>query len=157
MVRSSFSGCDSEGLGLGGCGEEWLGLGFGEIGSGEGFGGGEIFQGIPSGVVEDLKGGLGSAQPGGLAGTVGKMCGGVCDWCGRRGFLWICGCEDLFQPLEEGGGLSAGDLEEECLGMFAGAEAIDAEIRIGAGILGGGDVADLGAVGHPAGRMEFEV
>ena len=40
---------------------------------------------------------------------------------------------------------------------FAGVEAIDAEIRIGAGILGGGDVADFGAVGHPAGRMGFEV
>ena len=40
--RSSFSGCDSEGLGFVGCGEEWLGL-FGEIGSGESFGSGEIF------------------------------------------------------------------------------------------------------------------
>ncbi len=57
----------------------------------------------------------------------------------------------------ECGALAAGELEEKRFDMLAGAQAIDAEIRAGAGILRGGDVADFGMVGHPAGGMDFEV
>jgi hypothetical protein len=57
----------------------------------------------------------------------------------------------------ECGAVAAGELEEEGFDMLAGAQAIDAEIRAGAGKLGRGDVADFGAVGHPAGGMDFEV
>ena len=57
----------------------------------------------------------------------------------------------------ECGALAAGKVEEECFDMLAGAQTIDAEIRAGAGKLRGGDVADFGTVGHPAGRMDFEV
>lgn len=41
------------------------------------------------------------ARAKGLAGPVGEMCGGVGNGCGRRGFLWICGREDLLEALEE--------------------------------------------------------
>ena len=57
----------------------------------------------------------------------------------------------------ECGALAAGEVEEERFDMLAGAQAIDAEIRAGAGILRGGDVADFGMVGHPTGGMDFEV
>ena len=57
----------------------------------------------------------------------------------------------------ECGALAAGEVKEERFDMLAGAQAIDAEIRAGAGILRGGDVADFGMVGHAAGGMDFEV
>ena len=57
----------------------------------------------------------------------------------------------------ECGALAAGKLEKEGFDVLAGAKAIDTEIRAGAGKLRGGDVADFGAIGHPAGGMNCEV
>ena len=48
-------------------------------------------------------------------------------------------------------------MKKDRLDVLAGAETVDAEIRAGAGKLAGCDVADLGAVGHAARRLDSEI
>jgi hypothetical protein len=58
---------------------------------------------------------------------------------------------------EEGGFFAAGEVEEDGLDVFAGAESVDAEVGAGAGEMPGGEVADFDVVGEAAGGVDGEV
>ena len=61
----------------------------------------------------------------------------------------LCGLELGPEPARE--------LKQDRLDVLAGAEPVDAEIRAGAGKLARRDVADFGAVGHAARRLDLKI
>jgi len=49
------------------------------------------------------------------------------------------------------------ELQQDGFDVLAGTESVDAEIRTGAGELARGEIADLGAIAHPARRAHLEI